>query len=256
MSGVREWYPELPSTQDRAVALARDGAEEGTRVVALRQRAGRGRYGHVWESPEGGLYLSIVLAAPQGHPTLFPIALSAAIASELGRLSSVPLGVRWPNDLLAVPGLSPVQKLGGVIADEVPSPRLQRAVVAGIGLNVTTERSAFPPEVRSRAAVLSELCARTPALDEVEAMVVRAALWTASTLRRPEGVAELRDLARRYFWGVGQAAVLDGRPVGRIAGLGEEGELLVDDQEVRKAFWTGVLEVDTSPVAGRAGDRP
>lgn len=253
MVGVREWYVELPSTQDRALALARHGAEEGTRVVALRQRAGRGRYGHGWESPEGGLYLSMVLAAPEGPTTLFPIALSAAIASEVGRLSSVPLGVRWPNDLLAVKESSPVQKLGGVIVDEVPSPRLRRALVAGIGINVTTGRSAFPPKVRSRIAVLSELGDTTPTVDEVEAMVVHAALGTASALRREGGAAELRELARRYFWGVGRGAILDGRAVGRIAGLGEEGELLVDDHDVRKAFWTGVLEVETVPEPGGPG---
>ena len=247
MAAVRERYPEIASTQDRAVALARGGAEEGTRVVAARQSSGRGRYGHSWESPEGGLYLSIVLAAPEHRSSLFPIALSAVLASELGRGSSAPLAVRWPNDLLEVPASAPVQKLGGVLVDDVPSPRYGRALVAGIGLNVTTERSAFPPAVRARVAVLSELVSEPPVLTEVEERVVHAALRTASIFRDPEGRTELRELGRRLLWGIGRAVKIDGGPVGRIAGLGDEGELLVEDRGRRRVFWTGVLEVEESP---------
>lgn len=247
MGGVREEYPDLPSTQDRAVALARGGAEEGTRVVARRQRAGRGRSGRSWTSPEGGLYLSIVLAAPEEHRTLFPIALGALLASDLGRISSVPLRVRWPNDLLAVPASSSPQKLGGVLVDEVASPRLGRALVAGIGINVRTDRGAFPPEVRARAAVLSELCVLPPTIDEIEARAARAALRTAESFRVPGGIAELRSLARRLLWGVGRAASLDGRPVGTITGIGEGGELWVEYRGRASAFWTGTLEVEGSP---------
>ena len=243
MTGTREWYPEIRSTQDRAVALARAGAEEGPRVVAGRQKAGRGRHGHAWASPEGGLYLSIVLRAPEGSATLFPIALSAVLASELGRDSSVPLRVRWPNDLLAVAESLPVRKLGGVLVDEVASPMLRRAWVAGIGINVTTDRAALPLEVRARTAVLVELCRSPPVLDTVEDLVVRATLRTAATLRSAGGNRGLRDLARRLFWGVGRAAVIDGQSVGTIVGLGEDGELWVEAGGARKAFWTGVLEV-------------
>lgn len=247
MAGIREWYPELPSTQDRAVALAREGAEEGTRVVAGRQRAGRGRHGHSWESPDGGLYLSIVLGASEGRTTLFPIALSAALASELGENSSVPLRVRWPNDLLAVSEAYPPQKLGGILADEVPSPRLGRAWVAGIGINVTTPRAALSAELRPRVATLSELGFPHPNLEAIEGRVVRAALRTASLLRSPDGVAELRGLARRLLWGSGRTATIDGRPVGTIDGLGESGELWVEDRGTRRAFWSGILEVGDAP---------
>ncbi|HUS31055.1 MAG TPA: hypothetical protein VMZ53_21240, partial [Kofleriaceae bacterium] len=49
------------STNDEAARLARAGASRGTVVIAERQTAGRGRDGRVWESPPGGLYMSIVL---------------------------------------------------------------------------------------------------------------------------------------------------------------------------------------------------
>ena len=62
---LREYYDELPSTQQRAIVLARAGAPEGTHVVAGRQRRGRGRLDHTWSSPDGGLYLSTIVRAPR-----------------------------------------------------------------------------------------------------------------------------------------------------------------------------------------------
>ena len=50
---------QVGSTNDEALSLGRAGAAHGTAVAARRQSAGRGRRGHVWESPEGNLYLFV-----------------------------------------------------------------------------------------------------------------------------------------------------------------------------------------------------
>ncbi|MDR3423749.1 MAG: biotin--[acetyl-CoA-carboxylase] ligase [Alphaproteobacteria bacterium] len=52
------------STNDDAKQAAENGAAEGLVVWALRQSAGRGRQGRVWESPEGNLYCSVLLHPP------------------------------------------------------------------------------------------------------------------------------------------------------------------------------------------------
>ena len=57
---VVEFHDTLPSTNDRAKALAREGAAEGSLVVAAQQADGRGRLGRKWSSPVGGLYLSLL----------------------------------------------------------------------------------------------------------------------------------------------------------------------------------------------------
>ena len=49
------------STNDEALRRAHAGASHGAAVAAVRQTLGRGRRGHVWVSPPGGLYLSVVL---------------------------------------------------------------------------------------------------------------------------------------------------------------------------------------------------
>jgi len=47
------YYATIGSTNDRAAELARDGAPEGTLVVADEQTAGRGRAGSKWHTPPG-----------------------------------------------------------------------------------------------------------------------------------------------------------------------------------------------------------
>ena len=47
------YYEQLDSTNLKALELAKQGAAEGTIVIAARQTAGRGRMRRKWESPEG-----------------------------------------------------------------------------------------------------------------------------------------------------------------------------------------------------------
>ncbi|MCI4368588.1 MAG: biotin--[acetyl-CoA-carboxylase] ligase, partial [Thermoplasmata archaeon] len=93
-------FDTVPSTQELAVALAHSGAEPGTTLVARRQESGKGRAGHSWSSPEGGLYLSTIVSAPRDGSTLFPLSVCARIGESLGERYSVTTAVKWPNDLL------------------------------------------------------------------------------------------------------------------------------------------------------------
>ena len=61
LARVIEVHGALASTQERARELARAGAPHGTLVVAGVQTGGRGRLGRHWGSPEGGLWMSLVL---------------------------------------------------------------------------------------------------------------------------------------------------------------------------------------------------
>src|SRR5688572_18315264 len=55
------YLAETPSTNGVAMAMAEQGAPEGTMVMAFAQTAGRGRLGREWVSPPGaGLYVSLV----------------------------------------------------------------------------------------------------------------------------------------------------------------------------------------------------
>lgn len=243
--GPREQYAELASTQDRAVALAKDGAEAGTRVVAGRQTRGRGRLDHSWESPVGGLYLSVVLAAPSDHLSLLPLALGAHLAEALERRYTVPIRVKWPNDLLVVGAAGArARKLAGIVVDHVPSPRGGTVAVAGIGVNVGADPSHFPLALRGRVASLGEFSPLPVSLSEVEGIVVTQALAAASLLHDADGAKATRALCRRLLYGMGRRASVDGQAIGTVVALGDEGELWLDAGTHRVAIRTGDLELE------------
>jgi BirA family transcriptional regulator, biotin operon repressor / biotin---[acetyl-CoA-carboxylase] ligase len=244
--GPREFYDELPSTQDRALALARTGAPAGTCVVARRQSRGRGRLARVWESPAGGLYCSVVLPRPAEHPGLLPLTVGARLANALRDAYGLPLSVKWPNDLLVGAPGTPLRKLAGILTDDVASPTLGHAVVAGIGVNVRLQRETLPGRLREEVAALEEFVAPPPELDTLEAMAVTSALGAAEWLGSPEGTRRARALCRELLYGVGRPVSVDGRPAGTIAALGEDGELWLTTPTDRVAIWAGDVRVEES----------
>ena len=240
----REYHDLLPSTQTRAVELVRAGAPEGTRVVAGAQAAGRGRLDHRWDSPPGGLYLSVAIRLPPAHPTLFPIALGTALAEELRDRFSAPLRLKWPNDLVVVEGRHVVRKLAGVLVDRIPSPGGGEMAVAGVGVNVVVPSESPPPELAGRVAWLSEFAAQPPKLRDVEECVVAAAFEAAHSLARPEAVEAVRARCRASLFGVGRTATVDGHLRGTIHALGDEGELWIVTDDDRVAVTAGDLKIE------------
>jgi BirA family biotin operon repressor/biotin-[acetyl-CoA-carboxylase] ligase len=131
-------HAELASTMDEARTQARDGAPDGTVVVARRQTRGRGRLGRDWASPEGNLYASILL-----RPGLPPARLS-----ELGFIAALAVAdtvdamlpgrrarLKWPNDVLVDGG-----KIAGILVEVIED----NAAVIGIGLNIAQAPQATP----------------------------------------------------------------------------------------------------------------
>ncbi len=121
-----------PSTNDDARRHARSGAPEGTAVVAGRQTGGRGRLGRVWESPEGGVYLSMVLHPPLAPALVSPLALVVGLGvAEALESFGAAVRLKWPNDVLLGGG-----KVAGVLLEMSAEADRVEWVVAGVGINV------------------------------------------------------------------------------------------------------------------------
>ncbi|MBU1241799.1 biotin--[acetyl-CoA-carboxylase] ligase [Myxococcota bacterium] len=101
-------------------------------VAAREQTAGRGRGDNVWQSPPGGLYLSVALPVPDAAllPLIGP-GIACDVARWLNERFAVDARIKWPNDWLVGD-----RKLGGLLMELVRSPQGSLVVVAGIGLNV------------------------------------------------------------------------------------------------------------------------
>ncbi len=176
-------FESVDSTNAVLGALAADGAEQGTVVLADEQTAGRGRLGRAWHSPPGsGLWFSVLLTPPAAPDAGWAATVCASLGVLRGVLmaSGIHPQIMWPNDLL-VGG----RKVCGILAEAKPA----RAdgtlpIIVGIGINVNLAADAFPEEFRARATSLSAV--RGAAVD-------RLALLDA-TLR---GMAEAYAIAGR-----------------------------------------------------------
>jgi BirA family transcriptional regulator, biotin operon repressor / biotin---[acetyl-CoA-carboxylase] ligase len=154
LSRVVEVHDALASTQERARELARAGTPHGTLVVAGVQTGGRGRLGRHWGSPEGGLWMSMVLRP----------GLAAGLASRLTQTAAVGVAgalweigvearIKWPNDLL-VGG----KKICGILAESGVGPggRLDYAVL-GVGMNANLDPLDLGVMDREITTIRSEL---------------------------------------------------------------------------------------------------
>lgn len=114
-----------------------ESSPEGTVVLADVQTAGRGRMGRNWYSPEGGLWMSVLL--DHCDSCLMPVAAGVAIC-EAFRSYDIKLNIKWPNDILLNR-----KKIAGILIEIVND----RAILGiGINLNVTD----FPDELKNRAS--------------------------------------------------------------------------------------------------------
>ena len=126
--GALEWVDSIDSTH---AELLRRGAAQAERAVLIAdtQSAGRGRRGHVWQSPpESNLYLSMHARLGRSARELSGLSLviGLATAEALHGLGHREVRVKWPNDLLARG-----RKLGGVLIELAGD-----AAVIGLGLNL------------------------------------------------------------------------------------------------------------------------
>ena len=112
-------------------------------TVADHQTAGRGRLDRRWEAPPGSSLLVSVLLRVPGAADAAPVLMAAGVslADAVESTAGVPVGLKWPNDLVVVPAGGSAggdRKLAGLLAE-----RDGDALVVGAGCNVNWE--AFPP---------------------------------------------------------------------------------------------------------------
>jgi BirA family transcriptional regulator, biotin operon repressor / biotin---[acetyl-CoA-carboxylase] ligase len=186
------------STNDRARALAQEGAPHGTLVTAGEQHAGRGRQGRTWSAPPGrALLLSLVLRDP---PALLPLAAGLAVAEVAGPTAVV----KWPNDVL-LDG----RKVAGILAEG----RLGEGwVVLGIGVNVAVRLEDLPAELHDTAGTLGLTPAELePTLQRLLGALERAlALDSGALLEAYRARDALRGHEVAWSGGSGTAAGIDG----------------------------------------------
>ncbi|MCS6925676.1 MAG: biotin--[acetyl-CoA-carboxylase] ligase [Candidatus Binatia bacterium] len=131
------YWTEVDSTNAVLARLRKEGASEGTVVIADAQTAGRGRLGKPWFSPPGvNLHLSVLLTPPiqLSQARLLTLIGSLAIADAI-ESTGVKAQVKWPNDVLVAD-----KKVAGVLAEVQAQNGQVAEIILGLGVNVNIDR--------------------------------------------------------------------------------------------------------------------
>ncbi len=167
-------FDTISSTQEYAKKLAKTGYQTDANqkdlmhirsiVIANKQTSGLGRHGRQWYSSEQGLHFSIVLTYPKKHISIsiWTLLTAKIIAETLERISSVPIFIKWPNDLVCLRhDVNDYRKIGGTLTDIKSSGSIFHSassvsnIIIGIGININ--QTAFPPEISQATSLRQEL---------------------------------------------------------------------------------------------------
>lgn len=260
--------PEVGSTNTYLMQLGRSLAKVGEPLrpcvaVAWQQTAGRGRHGRTWQAQPGDsltLSIGVPMRLDWAQPGASALSLAAGVAigeALRGALPSLPVQLKWPNDLWVGN-----RKLGGLLIEvahlEPNAADTSHAwLVLGLGLNL----SGIPKDLsheRCDLQALGHVCTPGMAMQWVV-----PALLTAFQQFERDGFAAFQARYAAFdalqgrsvqLWdsNAGQAVRADQTPrsAGMAQGVNAHGALLVADVSGGVQAWMqGEVSVRPTPEA-------
>jgi BirA family biotin operon repressor/biotin-[acetyl-CoA-carboxylase] ligase len=223
--------------------LRRKGPEHGAAVLLTEQQTGgRGRRGRQWASPiAANLYLSLSRQFSGGLARLGGLSLvvGVAAAEALQQAGYAPVGVKWPNDLLAHG-----RKLGGILVEGGGEHGGPVRAVIGIGVNVHMPTTAATA-ISQAWTDLATLGGGQPSRNRIASHLLDTLLPALEQFDR-EGLSPF--LARYAALDVlmGREVVVhgpQGDEHGVAEGIGDDGALRVRVGEVQRQVHAGDVSV-------------
>ena len=146
-------FKTVDSTNNIAKQLALNGANEGTVIISECQTDGKGRLGRSFFSPEGGIYMSVILRPDKSLDASLMITVAAAVAAcrSFEKNTDKKCFIKWVNDIyISNKKVCGILTVGSFGAD---TKSLDYAVM-GIGINLSLPKQGFPEEIKDKAGSL------------------------------------------------------------------------------------------------------
>lgn len=134
-------FKKINSTNIYAKKLAKNGAEEGTVILAREQTDGKGRLGRTFSSKRGGLYFSVILRPKIAlNDTIFiTTAAAVAAARAIENASGKKCEIKWVNDIYILG-----KKVCGILTEgEINVDGSQEFAILGVGINLFAPKGGF-----------------------------------------------------------------------------------------------------------------
>lgn len=210
-------------------------------VVAAEQSAGMGRLGRIWQSPPGGLWMSLAwpMRAPLTAYQTVPLAAGLATAEAIASVCGLSAGIKWPNDLLLGDN-----KLAGVLCQT----ELDRQVlVVGIGINANLDTTALGEGLRRPPTSLRDALGADVDLERLEAALLERLIEGLEICERDGfGVALAQRVNARLCWRGARVRSVDEQGTalaeGVLTGIDGSGALLLASDSGVHALTVGELQ--------------
>ena len=205
-------------------------------VTTDHQAAGRGRLARTWSAPpRSSIAVSASLPLPADHAVWgwVPLLVGTTVRAAVRDVTSVDVGLKWPNDVLARPaGGQGWRKLAGILCQTATTPGADPVVVVGIGLNVDQHADELPVDT---ATSLRECGAGS--VDRVDLLA-----------RLLGGLAGLEPA-----WRAGDIAALRSAYRDACVTIGADVDVHLPDESVRRGVATAVDDDGRLVVQGPDG---
>jgi len=234
------YFEYVDSTNTRLMATGEASSVDGLVYLADFQFGGKGRRGRQWMSPFGrNLAISMGFATRKSLNQLggMSLVVGLAVASVLENLGIRELALKWPNDVL-LNG----HKLGGVLIELIQRPQRTEFVV-GFGINVALTAE----EVRRIGQPVSDL--RGVGVTTSRSALAVACIQSVSSyinLFENQGFAPFVSAFNDIHLYQGKTCTLiqgTQHIVGRVDGIGLDGELILHTQQGEQRFHGGEVSL-------------
>lgn len=227
--GDVRFFDSTGSTNDEALAWAKNGARDLSLVVADEQTLGRGRLDRPWFTPpKTALAFSLIMSPSQTEKPLLSriVGLAALALTDVLQTLNLEPQIKWPNDVL-LNG----RKLAGILIEATWSEDEVSSLVIGMGVNIakaavpSTDILGFP--ATSLENMLGYVPDRKVILHAILANIIalRPHLGTDSFMSSWEKMLAYNGRQVRVEMG-GEKSVS-----GRIIGLESDGSLRLKDDD-------------------------
>ena len=142
-------FNEVSSTNTLARFLSMNGIADGSVIISEKQTNARGRSGKSWESPLGGVWLSIVLNPHVDYAKLplITLATGVAVAKTLEKI-----GVENPEIKIMING----KKVCGILTEAITKLNTIENVIIGVGIDANLDVEDFPEELQEGTTTLQK----------------------------------------------------------------------------------------------------
>lgn len=138
--------------------------------VARRQSAGKGRLGRSFESPDAGVYMSLLFPGNFGGARLTAY-VAVTVADAIEELSGASLDIKWVNDIYCKD-----KKLAGILCEGIISPEDGKLAASVVGIGINVLKTDFSAEVAKIATSVEDVSGKRISRAELIAKITEKIL--------------------------------------------------------------------------------